>query len=725
MTVIEKHRARTAPRTAAALLLGLACACAPSFCFADFVVEMGQAVGSQNLNSGETGTVQNGGTISTTANNTDAIAGGSANNATAINNGTITTSGDNAFGIATWDYNTVTNSGSITTNGTSSDGINGRDNNWLSNSGTIITNGNDSYGMAGRFDNTITNNGTITTGGIDSYGIYSWDNNSITNNGTITTSGENGDGMDTGDNNIIINNGTISTSGDIADGIDSNDGNTIINNGTIIIRGDEDGINEPSGIEGDNNNTIVNNGSITTSGQLSPGILTIFGDNNSITNNGIITTTGDDSDGIVVADYSTVVNNGSVRVSGLNSWALYGYDGNTITNSGTLISTQSNAIYLEGDNNTVNLLGGTIIQGDIELTESTNIFNYGNGLNSALTFSTNLPDSINTSGMPYAVSGMLVATVDTTGFAMEDEVATDITDCGHNGIGLRLNRVRTDSGNGTWGNLCGGLRHQRDSGPAVDAHHLLGGVLFGRDHALNSDKRLGWVIGLSTSRVKIQYDAQEIDIKSLFGGIYGGRQLSDGTFIDLSLLTGYASHNSDRHVVNNLVSGGLQTAQADYDGYFVSPGIRIGSNTRWFGREIQPSIDIRYTGMHLDGYSENGSAADLTADDRTIHTLSSRAKLSFFSEFPSNSGHRIQQESYIGLSGRLNLGENQTTIELLGNSIDFDYGGDDSSLGLIAGFNATLIGRDGAERIVAGFDGQLDRDGSINLSAHINAVISF
>ncbi len=707
------------------LLLSLACTCAQLVFAADFTVESGQTVGGQTLNSGETGTVQQGGAISTSANNDIAIDGGSANNVTAINKGTITTTGDSADGIYTLDNNRITNNGTITTGGIDSPGIFTWDNNSITNNGTITTNGDDSYGMAGRFDNTIVNNGGIATHGEDAYGIYTWDNNSIINNGTITTTGENGDGMDTRDGNTIINNGTISTSGVIADGIDSNDGNTIINNGSIIISGDEDGFNEPSGIEGDNNNTIVNNGSITTSGQLSPGILTITGDNNRITNNGRIITTGDESDGIVVRDDSSVVNHGLVRVSGFDSWALYAENGNTITNSGTLISIQSDAILLDGDNNNVHLLGGTVIQGGIELTEATNSFNYGNGLNTALTFTGNLPGSINTNGMPSATRGMLVATVDTSGFALEDEVVTDITDCGHNGIGLRLSRVRTDSGSGAWGNLCGNLRHQRDSGPAVDARHLLGGVVFGRDQALTSDRRFGWMVGLASSRVEVQYDAQDIDIKSLFGGLYGGRQLADGTFIDLSLLAGYASHDSERRVVNNLVSGGLQTAHADYDGYFVSPGIRLGTNTQWFGHTVQPSLDIRYAGMRLGGYSENGSAADVSADGRTLHSLSTRAKLSFFSEFPVEGGHNLRQESYIGLAGRLNLGNDEADIELLGNSIEFDYGGEDSSLGLIVGFNATLNGRDGAERILAGFSGQLDRDGSIDLSAHINAVIPF
>ncbi len=188
---------------------------------------------------------------------------------------------------------------------------------------------------------------------------------------------------------------------------------------------------------------------------------------------------------------------------------------------------------------------------------------------------------------------------------------------------------------------------------------------------------------------------------------------------------GHIRHDNDRHVVNNLVTGGLQTASADYDGYFISPGVRIGATTEWFGRTFRPSLDIRYVGMRLDGYSESGSAANLTADDRTIHTLSTRAKLSFLSEMQIEGGRTLRQEGYIGLAGRFNLGGDQASIQLLGSSIDFDYGGEDSNLGLIVGFNATLGGREGEWQIMAGLDGQLDIDGSTDLSAHIDAVIPF
>lgn len=731
------------PKDLTKLLLGMMIAGIPLVAMADFTVQSGQTVGSQTLNSGDTGTVQSGGTISTTANNDHAIDGSSANNTTVSNSGNITSSGDGSSGIVVNDNNTITNGGAITTNGWISVGIEASDNNTINNSGSITTSGDNGFGISsnnsnniinsgtittngtfatgisGNTNNSITNSGNITTTGFQSEGISSGNGSNITNSGGITTDGDDSDGISAGMDSTISNSSNITTAGTAAEGIFSGDNSVITNSGTINTTGDLS-----QGIETGSNSNIINTSNITTSGNFSHGIEA--GTGGIITNSGSITTNGIGANGIYSSGTANITNSGSIVVNGVQSYGIITTgDNSTITNSGTIISDGLGAIELSGDNNTVNLLGGTIIQGDVLLARTTNNFNYGNGLNSVLSFGFNLPGSINSNGMPQATSGNLVATVDTTGFAIEDEVVTDITECGHNSIGLRLDRARYSEGEDTWGNLCGNMRQQQDSGPAVEASHLLAGAAFGRDHALSSDRRFGWMIGFSTSRVEVQYDAQEIDVKSLFGGIYGGRQLDNGNFINLSLLAGYADHNSDRHVVNNMVEGGLETARADYQGYFVSPSIRIGTNTQLFGLNVRPSLDISYTGMRQGSYSESGSDANVTADSRTLQTLSTRAKLSFLSDFSAGDGRTIHQESYIGLAGRTNLGDDNASIELLGSNIDFDYGGEDSSISLIAGFNATLIDKKARGRVVAGFDGQLDRDGSINLSAHINAVIPF
>ena len=315
---------------------------------------------------------------------------------------------------------------------------------------------------------TVQNGGEISTTTDNTHAIDGNDDDTVVNNGTLSTTGDNSDAIDLEDNSTVTNNGTITTSGEIADGIDVDDDSTIINNGTITITGDEDGGgNYPSGIEADERNTITNNGTINTSGTRSPGIMTFDGDNNTIINDGTITTTGNSSGGIVVRDDGNITNTGTINTSGASAEGIFAYDDNTITNSGTVISQQSDAFRIVGDRNTVNLLGGTHIEGALLLEETTNTFNYGNGLNSAFTFSKELPGTIETNGMPTATQNKLVATVDTTGYAMADEITSDISDCGHNGIKRRLSIARNQPGeSNSWSSLCSNYRHQESSGHA-------------------------------------------------------------------------------------------------------------------------------------------------------------------------------------------------------------------------------------------------------------------
>lgn len=568
---------------------------------------------------------------------------------------------------------------------------------------------------------TIRNDGTITTTGNNGDGIDGEDFGTATNNGSISTTGNNSDGIDVNDSSTVINTGTITTTGIGASGIEADDNSIIFNSGSIFTSGPFS-----NGIDADNSNTINNSGDITTTGFDADAI--DADDGNTIVNTGTINTSGGDADGIDVNDNNTVTNRGVIIVTGpnagANASAIEGDSNNTITNSGTLISTRDQAINLTAGNNTVNLMGGTVIQGGITLAAATNSFNYGNGLNSVLTFTGNLPATVNTNGMPFAINGMTIATVDTTGFAMADEIAGDITDCGHDSINYRLNGLRTASGGEkSWSFICGNHRHQDDSTVAVDAKNTLAGAVVGRDHELSSGHRLGFFAGISGSEMKVDYDAQEISANSLFAGVFGG--FNGATNVDLSLLFGIADHSSDRHVTNNLVSGGLQMAGANYTGYFISPSITVSGNAPFLGRQVQPSLQLSYTGLYLDGYSETGSAANIDVESRDIHMLSARGLLTFPVELTTGRGRIVRMNSYVGLAGRLNLGSDRTNITLFNRRIAFDHGGEETSLGFIGGTEFNLVGKDGVNRITVGINGQLDTDGSMAISANIGTVIPF
>jgi hypothetical protein len=215
------------------LLISLAL-CAPSH-GADFTIVDGQTVTTQQtLNNSEIGTIEAGGTLSTTI--TAVVASG--DNVTVDNSGNIsTTVNNNAIGIDSTGANAIiNNSGTITTAspvngvGIASSGVNAT----ISNSGMISTTVN-GWGIASFGSNAIiSNSGTIST--VGSAGIFSAGSNaSITNSGTISVTGTNSDGILSVEDNVSISNsGMISTTGDDSDGIYSLGDNATINNSGLI-----------------------------------------------------------------------------------------------------------------------------------------------------------------------------------------------------------------------------------------------------------------------------------------------------------------------------------------------------------------------------------------------------------------------------------------------------------------------------------------------------------
>lgn len=213
---------------------------------------------TQQLGTGDVGTVQEGGAI-------DVLTGngieGTANGVTVNNAGSVT-SGD-ARGISVLGESTVTNTGT-TTGGLYGIAANGTGNT-ITNSGWA-TGGRNGSGIAAFGNgNTITNSGTATSGFV---GIYAkGDNNTITNSGTATG----------GDCGIAAlgNDSTITNSGTAGGGFGIfaiGDNNTITNSGTAT--------SELTGIYAKGSNNTITNSGKTIGGEAS---VYFDGSNNTLT----------------------------------------------------------------------------------------------------------------------------------------------------------------------------------------------------------------------------------------------------------------------------------------------------------------------------------------------------------------------------------------------------------------------------------------------------------
>ena len=129
------------------------------------------------------------------------------------------------------------------------------------------------------------------------------------------------------------------------------------------------------------------------------------------------------------------------------------------------------------------------------------------------------------------------------------------------------------------GQVFGSRRQQDSNSPTVDATNWIGGGVAGADGRIDANTRAGLFLGGATGSVDVDYDSQEIDTDSFYGGIYAGTRSGPMTF-GAALTGGWTWNDSERRVANNLVAGGIQTAEASYDGIFVSPEAAVAMDKR-------------------------------------------------------------------------------------------------------------------------------------------------
>ncbi len=572
-------------------------------------------------------------------------------------------------------------------------------------------------------------------------------NASVNTNGDGETIGNAGrvDSIDTDGNNAAVTNSGLAFGEIDTSGMNS----PVFNSGTVGENIVTRGANSPIfnfGSVGEDIVTEQDNSPVTNTGSVVDFIRT-ENPNSAVTNSGTVGTS------ILTDDDNSPVNNSGtagtfIRTNGTDSF---------VTNSGAVGSgAAGDGILLNAPGGTLTLLPGSVIQGVIDIRSGGTVpttLNVGNGLSIANSFevdvNSGVPVIINSSGAPFAVSGAQVAVVDPTNLAMQDEVLTGLTGGIFSSLHNRLNgfgqggvsgvtsnprpmsfggksqtsAMIEDTSRQGWVQAFGSYRLQREDGPAVDSDIRLGGVVSGIDGATGAGGRAGIFFGGSWGDVDADFDSQETDVESVFGGLYA-RWLRGNTFIDLALTAGYSDYGRERRVANNLAATGIQTAKADYDGFFVSPEV-TWTRPIWVKQQrMEKSLTLRYAGLFLDGFTETGSAAPLTVDDRDIHVLQARSQLTMPVVHEGPDGSRRKSAFYIGLEGRANVGDGDVSGVLLGQNINFDPGGDDVVGGAFAGLQFERTSASGTT-LYANIEGQVETGGGRQASAKTGIKFRF
>jgi outer membrane autotransporter protein len=293
-------------------------------------------------------------------------------------------------------------------------------------------------------------------------------------------------------------------------------------------------------------------------------------------------------------------------------------------------------------------------------------------------------DMIESHGALMATTGgnaPLVIVADTSALAASAGALSDMTGAVSNVLDEQIDMNYAHEAQNWWLKGFGGLSQTRSSGPAVATNHIFGGAMVGADTVVGNGTQLGLFAGLSAGALNVAVDnGQRVDNQNFFAGAYGQFD-ADDFYLNFGLTGGLGTNNSERLIAYNLVEGGLHTANATYNSYFLSPEMTIGTEKMNVGDYgFKPSLRVRYSFARSDGYAEEvpgTSPGALTIGDRTSHIIDARLQMAM----PVNTfGPDTKVELRAGLDGRLALGDNSFDATLLGTTQQFNPGGNESSV---------------------------------------------
>ncbi|MDB5600863.1 MAG: autotransporter protein [Xanthobacteraceae bacterium] len=339
----------------------------------------------------------------------------------------------------------------------------------------------------------------------------------------------------------------------------------------------------------------------------------------------------------------------------------------SLINSGTIVDNVTFASNGGPTADIVTVLPGARFGGSIDFGDGADKVNFGPGSWTLKTANFNAGlSTINAGGNPYVVTANRVVVADVSGFGVQNRAMMDIVgwissvlpdtpvfdrDAGDAFAAITsANRIddgfaslpasamgyapaepvfkggtTTDrDGNSIWAKGFGGRREQSTDG------HFIGGVTNGYGGALGVERhvspglRLGGFVGGSSNKTELYLNAGNTETDTVFGGIYA-RATSGATFLDLAVIGGHLDNSSKRNIGGGLL---LETARADYDGWFLNPSAAIGHRFGLGqGFSVTPALKVRYVAAYFDGYSESGSTANLTVGARDVQALEERAEL--------------------------------------------------------------------------------------------------
>ncbi len=269
---------------------------------------------------------------------------------------------------------------------------------------------------------------------------------------------------------------------------------------------------------------------------------------------------------------------------------------------------------------------------------------------------------------------------------------------------------------GSWTQVFGLPDANLNTEPFANAPRFSGATI-GFDVPLSPTSIAGFFFGGSTGSVTDDSTLKDLSTNGFYSGFYL-THLTGRYFVDLAVSVGLAQQDSNRYDFE------ISDAEASYSSYFVNPTFTISTYTSVAGQLLLPSVKMSYAGYFFDGYNETGSPQSLTVDDRSSHSLSSRAQITLPFAVTTEAGSIFKMEGYGGVDATLQLGDNKIENSFATKNVAFASDDANREISFILGADLAYTLSNGL-LFYSGFEGAINTSGSLEAAAKFGTRFSF